>query len=127
MLCRAGLGSHLADAQQAAAGGVEDLAVDPARVIGSQEGDDVADVVGPADPAPDALGGGPGLGRRVDEPGIHLGVGEPRRDRVDADVALARAPARSRGRPCWMMNSTALTLTANSRSKSSSATSSTRP
>jgi hypothetical protein len=43
-----GLGADLADAQQAAAGGVKDLAVDPAGVVGGQEGDDVADVVRPA-------------------------------------------------------------------------------
>src|ERR1700687_5088639 len=46
-------GTHLrldlADAEEAAAGSIEDLAVDPAGVVRSQEGDDVSDVGGSAD------------------------------------------------------------------------------
>src|ERR1700738_2123482 len=95
--CFTQLGAHLADAEQAAAGGVEDLSVDPAGVVGCQEGDDVADVFGLAHPALNALGGGPGLGRRVGEPVIHLGVGEPRRQSVDTDVAVAQIPGQGAG------------------------------
>jgi hypothetical protein len=66
------LGAQLADVEDAAAGDVEDLAVDPAGVVGGEEGDDVPDVVRPADLAPDALGGCPCRGRRVGEPVVRV-------------------------------------------------------
>src|SRR5258708_29379333 len=84
-------------AKDAAGGRMDELAVDPACIVGGEEGDDVADVAGIGYSSERALGRRPGLCRPISEPIGHVGIGETWRVRVHGDLAIAKIPCDGAG------------------------------
>jgi hypothetical protein len=81
---------------EGAAGGVDEGARDPAGLVGGEEGDDVGDVTGLADPVE-----GRQLGHRLDGLGVveegAAVVGDARRHAVDRDAARGEDPGQVEG------------------------------
>src|SRR5258708_24411525 len=84
-------------AKDAAGGRMDELAVDPACIVGGEEGDDVADVAWIGYSSERVLGRRPGLCRPISEPIGHVGIGETWRDRVHGDLAIAKIPCDGAG------------------------------